>query len=204
MSALDRWFWGDGYAWKLLSHYDDYATISYNNENRNSLRASSPFKGYREKSRASGMRKETREQGAGIGSETSLTRSLATQNGEAATSPWHFLVVVRVRYSVSQFTLGNPSGKIRAIFILNNVHYGSTSPFSPFSTNPWLTTSRHSYVPDTKNPHIRTVQRRLSVRSDSVLFITIFWLAIPAFFRFTDVTEFMIRITILYREKISQ
>ena len=87
MSALDKWFWGDGYAWKLLSHYDDYATISYNNENRNSLRASSPFKGYREKSRASGMRKETREQGAGIGSETSLTRSLASQNGEAATSP---------------------------------------------------------------------------------------------------------------------
>ena len=31
----------------------------------NSLRATSPFKGYREKSRASGMRKETREQGAG-------------------------------------------------------------------------------------------------------------------------------------------
>ena len=84
---LTNGFWGDGYAWKLLSHYDDYATISYNNENRNSLRASSPFKGYREKSRASGMRKETREQGAGIGSETSLTRSLATKNGEAATSP---------------------------------------------------------------------------------------------------------------------
>ena len=108
MSALDKWFWGDGYAWKLLSHYDDDATISYNNENRNSLRASSPFKGYREKSRASGMRKETREQGAGIESETSLTCSLATRNGEAATSPWHFLVVVRVRFSVSQFTLGNP------------------------------------------------------------------------------------------------
>ena len=31
----------------------------------NSLRVISPFKGYREKSRASGMRKETREQGAG-------------------------------------------------------------------------------------------------------------------------------------------
>ena len=82
------------------------ATISYNNENRNSLRASSSFKRYREKSSESGMRKETREQGVAIESETSLTRSLATPNREAATV--HFLVVVRVRYSVSQFTLGNP------------------------------------------------------------------------------------------------
>ena len=54
------------------------ATISYNNENRNSLRASSSFKRYRKKSR---------EQGAGIESETSLTRSLGTPNREAATSP---------------------------------------------------------------------------------------------------------------------
>ena len=30
-------------------------------------------------------------------------------------------------------------------------------------------------------------------------FITIFWLAIPAFFSFTDVNELMIGITILYR-----
>ena len=63
------------------------ATISYNNENRNSLRASSSFKRYRKKSRPCGMRRETREQGAGIESETSLTRSLATPNREAATSP---------------------------------------------------------------------------------------------------------------------
>ena len=50
------------------------ATIPYNNENRNSLRASSSFKRYREKSSASGMRKETREQGVGIESETSRVR----------------------------------------------------------------------------------------------------------------------------------
>ena len=84
------------------------ATISYNNENRKSLRASSSLKRYQKKSHPSGMRKETREQGAGIESEISLTRSLATPNREAATSPWNFLVVVRVHYSVSQFTLGIP------------------------------------------------------------------------------------------------
>ena len=71
MLALDKCFWGYGYAWTWLIHYDDDATFSHNNENRNSLRASSPFKGYREKSRASGTRKETREQGAGKESESS-------------------------------------------------------------------------------------------------------------------------------------
>ena len=192
-----------GIYWAIMMTMSGDATIPYNNENRNSLQASSSFKRYREKSSASGMRKETREQGVGIESETSLTCSLATPNREAATSPWHFLVVVRVRYSVSQFTLGNPR-KNPSYFHTSNVHYGFTSPFSPISTNPWLTTLRHSHVPDIKNPHVSLVQRRLSVRSDSVLFITIFWLAIPAFFRFTDVSEFMIRITILYREKISQ
>ena len=44
MSTLDRCFWGYGYAWNRQSHYDDDATISYNNENRNSLGGSSPFK----------------------------------------------------------------------------------------------------------------------------------------------------------------
>ena len=38
-------FGGMGTLWNKLSHYDDDATISRNNENRNSLRASSPFKG---------------------------------------------------------------------------------------------------------------------------------------------------------------
>ena len=37
MSALDKCFWGYGYAWNSLSHYDDDATISHNNENHNSL-----------------------------------------------------------------------------------------------------------------------------------------------------------------------
>ena len=43
--------------------------------------------GFQEKSRASGTQRETREQGAGKKSETSLARLLATQNEEVATSP---------------------------------------------------------------------------------------------------------------------
>ena len=83
-------------------------TIFHSNENRNGLRASSPLMGYREKSRASGTRRKTREQGAGKESERSLARLLATRNEEVATSPYHFLVVLRVCYSLSQFTLGIP------------------------------------------------------------------------------------------------
>ena len=52
MLTLGRcFFWGGGYvhAWCWLSQYDDYATISRNNENRYSLRASYPFKRYRVK-----------------------------------------------------------------------------------------------------------------------------------------------------------
>ena len=37
MSALDKCFWGYGYAWNSLRPYDDDATISHNNENHNSL-----------------------------------------------------------------------------------------------------------------------------------------------------------------------
>ena len=54
-----------------MSHYDDDATISHNNENRNSLPASSLSKEYREKSRASGTQNKTREQGAGKKNESS-------------------------------------------------------------------------------------------------------------------------------------
>ena len=54
-----------------MSHYDDDSTISYNNENLNSLQASSLSKEYREKSRASGMQNKTREQGAGKENESS-------------------------------------------------------------------------------------------------------------------------------------
>ena len=55
----------DGHTWNSLSHHDDEVT-SHNVENRNisSLQVSSPVKRYREKSHASGTRKETREQGA--------------------------------------------------------------------------------------------------------------------------------------------
>ena len=52
----------------------------------------------------------------------------------------------------------------------SNVHYGSTSPFSPISTNhEQLTKLRRSHAPDTKNPQICVTPRRLSVRFDSVL-----------------------------------
>ena len=56
---------------ELTVHYDDDATVSHNNENLNSLQASSPFKEYREKSRASGTQNKTREQGAGKENESS-------------------------------------------------------------------------------------------------------------------------------------
>ena len=98
MSALDKCFWRYGYAWNWLSHYDDDATISHNKENRNSLWASSPFKEYREKSHTSSKRKERREQVREKKVRAlrflclsrlhrSLARSLATRNGEVATSP---------------------------------------------------------------------------------------------------------------------
>ena len=61
MSARDNCFRGYGYTWNWLSHCDDDASISHNNENRTSLLTSPPFKGYREKSIASGKRKETQE-----------------------------------------------------------------------------------------------------------------------------------------------
>lgn len=90
----------DGQAWNGLNHYDDDAIISHNDKNYNisSLRVSSPFKGYGEKSHAIGTRKETRELGAvkerGISSIPSLSRlrgslasSLATPNGEVAPRP---------------------------------------------------------------------------------------------------------------------
>ena len=71
---------------------------------------------------------------------------------------------MRVRYWVSQFTLEISSKNSSSIYIRSNVHYGSTSPITPISTIPQrLTTLRHSHVPDTKNPHIRVIQRRLSV-----------------------------------------
>ena len=39
MSVLHKCFWGYGYAWNWVSHYDDNATISHKNESRSSLRA---------------------------------------------------------------------------------------------------------------------------------------------------------------------
>ena len=94
---------------------------SHNNENRKSLQASSPLRNIKE-TRASGTRKETREQGAEKESESSLARSLATRNGEVAQSK-HFLVVMRVRCSVSQFTLGIGSLQV-AIHVVQNRRAG--------------------------------------------------------------------------------
>ena len=68
MSALERCFGGMG----TVSHYDDDATISQNNENCNRLQASSSLKRYRKKSPVSGTQKETRQQGGGKESESSL------------------------------------------------------------------------------------------------------------------------------------
>ena len=100
MSALDKCFWGYGFTWSCLSHYEDDATISHNNENRNSLRPISPFKRYRQKSRASGTRKETREQGAGKESESSSVPSPLTR-AFACHSKWrgysHFLTFLGSR-----------------------------------------------------------------------------------------------------------
>lgn len=144
---LTNAFGGMGwYAWNWLSHYNVNATISRNNENLNSLQESAPFMGNREKSQASGMQKETQKQGARKESGSSsfplpsqvrhsLAHSFATQNGEDALSP--------IRWT---------SIKIRPIYILSNVHYGSMSPFS------------------TKNPHIHVVQRHPSVPSHGILF----------------------------------
>ena len=42
-------------------------------------------------------------------------------------------------------------------------------PFQPILNN--LTALRHSHVPDAKNPHIRVIQQRPSLRFESVLFL---------------------------------
>ena len=72
-----------------MSQNDDDATISHNNENRNSLRVSSPFKGYREKSRASGTRNKTQEQGAGKENESSSFPSPLTASQLSHTFACH-------------------------------------------------------------------------------------------------------------------
>ena len=63
------------------------------------------------------------------------------RNRDVATS--HLMVVVRSLFGEPlRFTSG-----IQRKNILSNVHYGSTSPFSPISTNPsQLTTWRQSHV----------------------------------------------------------
>ena len=84
----------DGQAWNGLNHYDDDAIISHNDKNYNisSLRVSSPFKGYGEKSHAIGTRKETRKLGAvkerGISSIPSLLTASWLAREFACHSKW--------------------------------------------------------------------------------------------------------------------
>ena len=89
MSALDKCFWGCGYAWHWVSHYDDNATISKKNENLNSLRGSSLIEVTGE------MRCRSKVQGKKVRAlrvprppqlRRSLAHLLATWNGEAALS----------------------------------------------------------------------------------------------------------------------
>ena len=74
-----------------------------------------------------------------------------------------------VRNSLSQFALGIP--RKSSSYLHTKQRQLWLQSFSPITTNQNLTTLRHSHVPDTKNPLIRLIQRRPSVRSDSVLFL---------------------------------
>ena len=56
--------------------------------------------------------------------------------------------------------------------------------------------------PKTKSP--KTTAKLIRTHDVYCFFITVFRLAIPVFFRFTDVTEPMIGITILHRWRMSQ
>ena len=56
--------------------------------------------------------------------------------------------------------------------------------------------------PKTRSP--KTTAKLIRIHDEYCFFITVFRLAIPVFFRFTDVTEPMIGITILYRWRMSQ
>ena len=61
-------------------------------------------------------------------------------------------------------------GEGAAVLRLSEARCGERKWELTRSTNPWqLTTLRHSHLPDTKNPHIRAIQPRQSVRSDCVL-----------------------------------
>ena len=93
-------------------------------------------------------------------------------NGKNALVTCH-LVVIRVRYSVSQFTLGIPRENLSYLHTKHHPSWLHVSffnhAFQPALSN--LTTLRHSHVPDTKNPRICVIQRRPSVRSESALFL---------------------------------
>ena len=75
--------------------------------------------------------------------------ALSTQNRHVATSPLHFLVVVRVRYSSYLHT------KQRQLWLHVSFFTYFNQPLN---------------IPDTKNPHKRVILRRPCVRSDSILF----------------------------------
>ena len=131
--------------------------------------------------RASSTRNETLEQCAGKKVRAlrffcpsrlhrSLARSLATQNGEVATSRLHFLVVLHVRYSVSQIALGIPrknSSYLHTKQRLLWLHVFFYTDFNqPLTINNIAAVTRAWH----KKSCICVIQRCPSVHSDSVLF----------------------------------
>ena len=121
---------GYGCAWNWVSHYNDDATISYKNENRNSLRASSPREVTREW-------QAKRDAGARYGeikwelfvcstpTASPLTRVFALHRKWRGCSQSITFLCNRTRSVFGEL-----------VYIRNsNEKYLSTSPFSPTSTN---------------------------------------------------------------------
>ena len=102
-----------------------YSCLSQKDENRNipSLWASSSFEGNREKSHASGTRKETRK----------LVRTFPCHSKWRGCSQAMTLLGTRPHLAFDEpcSLCHEFRGKIRAIYRPSNVHYDSTSPFYP-------------------------------------------------------------------------
>ena len=111
------WF-GCRYTWNWLSGYLDDESISHNNENCNSLRANSPFKGYQEMSHRRHRSKVK------VRAHSNVCFSLEMESMTFLSSRAHSLFSKQILK------------KILAIYILSNIYFTSTSPFSPISTNP--------------------------------------------------------------------
>ena len=132
--------------------------ISQNNENRNSLRASSPFKGYQEKSCANGTQKEMQEQGVGKESE-SLSfplsfRALPLTHAFTCHSKWRVCSqFITFLCSHAYLLFGEP------VYVWNSEEkfklftYWATSTTAPhLLLQPFQPTLNNSHLSDTKNP----------------------------------------------------